>query len=98
MAVPRVSFDFDWFNFHVPIIGSAAYNAPAAKTNPKLSAIVLVFISLSSKYFTERSMLLLITIFHAVGSRATSRFASGRTKVGDSPLQLDKTLVTLSKK
>jgi hypothetical protein len=39
-----VSFDFDSFSFHVPSKGSAAYNPPAIKIIPKLSAIVLVFI------------------------------------------------------
>jgi hypothetical protein len=59
LPVPRVSFDFDSFSFHVPSKGSAAYNAPAAKINPKLSAMVLVFISLSSKDFRKESMLFL---------------------------------------
>jgi hypothetical protein len=55
--MPRVSFDFDSFSFHVPSIGSAAYSAPAAKINAKLSAMVLVFISASSRHFRRRSML-----------------------------------------
>jgi len=57
--VPRVSFDFDSFSFHVPSKGSAAYNAPAAKIKPKLSAMVLVFISLSSKDSRKESTLFL---------------------------------------
>jgi hypothetical protein len=39
-------------------MGLAAYNAPAAKINPRLSAMVLVFISASSGHFRKRSMLL----------------------------------------
>jgi hypothetical protein len=38
----------------VPSIGLAAYNAAAAKINPKLNATVLVFISASSGHFSKK--------------------------------------------
>jgi hypothetical protein len=59
LLVPGVSFDFDSFSFHVPSTGLAAYSAPAAKINPKISAMVLVFICASSGHFRKRSMLFL---------------------------------------